>query len=79
MALHLGRPLTVDACLEALWPHLDMQAAARNLRVTLHWVRKALGEELVRYADGQVALAPEQTWCDVAEFRRLLDEADQLW
>lgn len=79
LALRLGVPVALDACLDALWPNLDREAAQRNFRVTLHWLRRALGEELVQYTGGRCLLDPHLTWCDVAEFRRLHQAAGERW
>ena len=79
LALHLGTPLGLEQCLEALWPHLDRAAAQSNFRVTLHWLRKALDNDLVVYSEGRCALATAAARCDVAEFRQLVAAAEERW
>src|SRR5215218_4228946 len=59
LALAEGRRLARDAVLEALWPHLDAEAAARNLHKAATYARQALGDRrAVVLAEGFVELAP---------------------
>jgi DNA-binding SARP family transcriptional activator len=60
LALAEGRRMARDAVLEALWPHLDADAAARNLHKAATYARQALGDRrAVVLAEGFVALAPD--------------------
>jgi DNA-binding SARP family transcriptional activator len=59
LALAEGRRMPRDAVLEALWPHLDPEAAARNLYKAATYARQALGDRrAVVIAEGFVELAP---------------------
>ena len=59
LALADGRRMARDAVLEALWPHLDAEAAARNLHKAATYARQALGDRrAVVLAEGFVELAP---------------------
>src|SRR5215207_7827919 len=59
LALAHGRRMARDAVLEALWPHLDAEAAARNLYKAATYARQALGDRrAVVIAEGFVELAP---------------------
>jgi DNA-binding SARP family transcriptional activator len=61
LALADRHSLTRDQVLEALWPHLDVDAAAANLRKAAHHARQALGDsEAVVLRRGQVALFPSR-------------------
>lgn len=78
LALRLGSPAGVESCLDSLWPQLNREAQ-KNFRVTLYWIRRALGEEPVQYREGYCALDPARTWCDVAELRQLAEAAGGRW
>ena len=59
LALADGHRLTRDQVVEALWPHLDVEAGAANLRKAAHHARQALAStEAVVLRGGQVALFP---------------------
>jgi DNA-binding SARP family transcriptional activator len=59
LALADGHRLTRDQVVEALWPHLDVDAGAANLRKAAHHARRALAApEAVVLRGGQVALFP---------------------
>lgn len=71
LALAERRALLRDQVLEALWPHLDPEAAAAQLRKAAHHARQVLGEEAVALAGGRVALFPGATVeTDVEDFER---------
>ena len=54
-----GHRLVRDQVVDALWPHLDPDAGAANLRKAAHHARQALGrEDAVRLSGGLVALFP---------------------
>ncbi len=62
LALADGHRLTRDQVVEALWPHLDVEAGAANLRKAAHHARQALGSpEAVVLRGGQVALFPSRS------------------
>jgi DNA-binding SARP family transcriptional activator len=59
LALAHGRVLTRDQVIEALWPHLDVDAGAANLRKAAHHARRALdADDAVVLRRGRVALFP---------------------
>lgn len=66
-----------DALLALFWPDLD-QAHARNaLRQAVHFLRAALGHDLlVARGKEELTLDPERLSCDVAEFEKYLDAGD---
>ena len=62
LALADGHRLGRDQAIEALWPHLDADAGAANLRKAAHHARKALADpDAVILRGGQVALFPSRT------------------
>ncbi|MFP5322508.1 MAG: ATP-binding protein [Acidimicrobiia bacterium] len=72
LALSERRRLLRDEALDALWPHLDPQAAAANLRKAAHHARQALGDPAaVVLRGGAVALFPDRPLTtDVDELER---------
>ena len=61
LALADGHRLTRDQVVEALWPHLDVEAGAANLRKAAHHARQALASpKAVVLRGGQVALFPSR-------------------
>src|SRR5260370_32105237 len=59
LALAEGHRLHREQVMEALWPDLEPEAAAGNLRKAVHFVRRALDAHDVITLDGEiVALAP---------------------
>jgi DNA-binding SARP family transcriptional activator/tetratricopeptide (TPR) repeat protein len=76
LALAGGRCLR-DQVVEALWPHLDADAGAANLRKAAHHARRALADQdAVVLRGGQVTLFPSrQVETDVGVFERAADTA----
>ncbi len=74
-----GQRMQRENALEILWPDEDPAVSRKNLRLTLHRLRRALGEtgggqSYVR-TDGDMlllmpAVAPEPDWLDAAAFER---------
>ncbi len=59
LALADGRARSRDQVIEALWPHLDVDAGAANLRKAAHYARRALdADDAVVLRRGEVALFP---------------------
>lgn len=66
-----------DALLALFWPELDAEHARSALRRSLHFVRKALGAEvLAGRGDEEVGVPEEALWCDAAELERALEAGD---
>ncbi|MGH3949874.1 MAG: ATP-binding protein [Pseudonocardiaceae bacterium] len=72
LALADGHRLLRDQVIDALWPHLDPDAGAANLRKAAHHARQALGDsDAVVLRAGQVALFPSrQVDTDVERLER---------
>ncbi|MDN5919674.1 MAG: AAA family ATPase [Pseudonocardia sp.] len=66
-----------DQVIEALWPHLNVDAGAANLRKAAHHARQALGRaDAVMLSGGLVALLPGcEVKTDVAGFERCAEAA----
>ncbi len=70
LALADGFVLPRDAVIEALWPHLEIDAGAANLRKAAHLARRALdARDAVVLRRGEVALFPQRAvTTDAVEF-----------
>lgn len=68
LALAPSRRLHREQLMDALWPSLDAEAAAGNLRKAIHFARQALGAEHVRLYGELIALEAIALWIDVHAF-----------
>ncbi len=70
LALADGRRLARDEVIEQLWPHLEPDAGAANMRKAAHHARRALGEaDAVVLRAGRAALFPDRrVVCDLERF-----------
>ncbi|GCE45389.1 DNA-binding SARP family transcriptional activator [Thermosporothrix hazakensis] len=85
--LHPDRPFSSDYLVELFWPDTPAEAAHRNLRVNIHYLRYLLepcidrGQEsqyICRLANNFYLFRRDASWwCDVWEVQRLLDEAKE--
>ena len=77
LALAERRSLQREQVIEALWPHLALEAGAANLRKAAHHARQALGaEDAVVLGGGRVALFPSvEVETDVERFERTAEAA----
>ena len=77
LSLADGQRLLREQVIDALWPQLDPDAGAANLRKAAHHARQALGDQdAVVLRGGQVMLWPgKMRVVDAAEFERLADAA----
>jgi predicted ATPase/DNA-binding SARP family transcriptional activator len=84
LALAPGHRLHREQVLDALWPDLDPDDAANNLRVVLHYARRGLEDAgappdsvLVRDGDALLVSHPAETWVDVDAFAEAVYRAWQ--
>jgi DNA-binding SARP family transcriptional activator/tetratricopeptide (TPR) repeat protein len=77
LALADGHRLMRDQVVEALWPHLEVEAGAANLRKAAHYARQALARPgAVVLRGGQVALFPSRpVETDASRFETQCDAA----
>lgn len=66
-----GRDVGDDHVCDALWPDADGDAARRNLKITLHRLRRVLKPDPVQLVAGRLSLNPERCWVDVWACERL--------
>lgn len=68
-----GREVSQAQLTAALWPDTDGDAAQHAFEVTLHRLRKILGDEApLQLKDGRLTLDARRCWVDVWTFERLL-------
>ena len=67
-----------EAVMDELWPQLDTEAAAGNLRKAIHFARAAIGAEHVVVRRELVGLAAPQLWIDVEAFETAAAAGDVL-
>lgn len=77
LSLASAQSLPREQVIDALWPQLDPEAGAANLRKAAHHARQALQHpESVQLRGGQVVLWPDRvTVVDAREFERRADDA----
>jgi DNA-binding SARP family transcriptional activator/tetratricopeptide (TPR) repeat protein len=69
LALAPGRQLIRDRVIDALWPHLEAEAGAANMRKAAHYARRALDDpESIVLRGGRVSLFPAR--CVTADFEQ---------
>jgi DNA-binding SARP family transcriptional activator len=72
-----GKALPVAAACDALWPDDLPATARRNLDTTLHRLRKLVGEDVVRLADGALAIDRARCFVDAWAFAALASQAER--
>ena len=66
-----------DVLLAMFWPELDTEHARGSLRRSLHFLRRALGENvIVGRGDEEIGIAADAVWCDAAAFDAAVDTGD---
>ncbi len=84
LALHAGQPVHRDRLADMLWADLEGPRALHNLQVGISALRRLLQEQggdgqnpVVRQGDSYALYPGPDSWFDLAEFDRLLHEAEQ--
>jgi DNA-binding SARP family transcriptional activator len=73
LAADTGETVTRDKLMALLWPEADTERARKRLRVALHALRQALGQDaIVSVADG-LRLDTTRVRCDVVDFCSALE------
>jgi DNA-binding SARP family transcriptional activator len=68
-----GREVSEERVIGALWPRIDGDSAHRSFTVTLHRLRKLLGEErAIQLSDGKLSLDGRLIWVDIWAFEQLV-------
>ncbi|HET8839892.1 MAG TPA: BTAD domain-containing putative transcriptional regulator, partial [Ktedonobacteraceae bacterium] len=70
--LESGRPMRKSQIIAALWPEQDSDQIDSNVRTTIYYLRKALGEKIVTFQSNlynlNLSAASEKVWYDVTMF-----------
>jgi DNA-binding SARP family transcriptional activator len=61
-------PMSRDKLIALLWPERDEESGRNLIKVALHELRKALGDDAIRSTGDQLHLDPAHLHCDVADF-----------
>ena len=68
-----GREVSEQRLCDILWPDTEADDARRNLKITLHRLRKIVGHEALVLQDSKLQLDPNLCWVDVWAFERLVN------
>jgi two-component SAPR family response regulator len=71
-----GRNVSEQQVSDLLWPNAEGDLAHQNFKVTLHRLRKLIGQQAVLINDGKLALNSDLVWVDVWAFERLLTQLE---
>jgi DNA-binding SARP family transcriptional activator len=67
-----GREVSEQRLCDILWPDAEADDARRNLKITLHRLRKIVGHEALILQDSKLQLDINRCWVDVWTFERLV-------
>ena len=74
-----GQGVSKVAVSDALWPDAEGDKAAKAFGITLHRLRRLLGNDsAVQLQDGKLKLDPSYCWVDCWDFERLVSEAEEV-
>jgi len=65
-----------DNLVALFWPELNQEHARAALRNSLHFLRRALGDDVIVTRGDEVAVDVAALWCDVTTFETALDAGD---
>jgi len=72
-----GHEVPEAQLIEALWPDAEGDAAARNLKVNLHRLRRLLPDHALIWSDGKLSLDPARVWVDRWALEQSLTRLDR--
>jgi adenylate cyclase len=70
-----GDSIPVEKMTDSLWPDSDGDQAQGAFDITLHRLRKQIGNDALQLADSRITLDPGQCWVDSQEFQETLGRA----
>jgi LuxR family maltose regulon positive regulatory protein len=74
-----GREVSATRVTEAMWPRIDGDSAHRSFTMTLHRLRKLLGEDrAVVLSEGKLTLDGRYVWTDCWAFEQMTARLDRL-
>ncbi|OGU18362.1 MAG: hypothetical protein A2076_05385 [Geobacteraceae bacterium GWC2_53_11] len=73
-----GKSVSLERLADALWPDADGDLAQRSFDITLHRLRKLLGnEKVLQLQAGRLSIDPRHCWIDVWAFERHCGEIEE--
>ncbi len=73
-----GNGVSKVAIIDALWPDAEGDKGTRAFGITLHRLRRLLGNDnAVQLQDGKLKLDPSYCWVDCWDFERLVSQAEE--
>jgi DNA-binding SARP family transcriptional activator len=76
LAVTPGHRMHREQLVEVLWPELDQAAGLRRLTKALHFARRALGAEQLRWRDELLSLEADDLWVDLDAFDAAAQRGD---
>lgn len=70
-----GHGVSKEQLAETLWPDADGDEAQQSLSITLHRLRKLLGNEVIVLQQGKLSLSASHCWTDIRSLEHHLIEA----
>jgi DNA-binding SARP family transcriptional activator len=67
-----GRDVAEQQISDLFWPDVEGDMAQQNLKVTLHRLRKLIGQESVVLSEGRLSLSASRIWVESSAYDRLL-------
>ena len=67
-----GHNISKTLLAETLWPDAEGDDAHHSLAITLHRLRKLIGNEAITQSHGQLSISPEYCWSDLRSFEYYL-------
>lgn len=69
-----------DDLLSAIWPYVEREKAIKNIKITLHRLRKKLGHHnAIIASQGKLTLNANICWVDIWALEKLLKDAEKEW
>ena len=79
LVAHGGREVSEERVTEALWPRIDGDSAHRSLTITLHRLRKLLGEDrAVVLSERKLSLDGRYVWLDTWAFEQVTARIEHM-
>jgi DNA-binding SARP family transcriptional activator len=69
-----GREVATARLIDVVWPDQDGDSAAEALQVSLHRLRKLIGNHTIAVRDGRIFLDPNQVWVDAWAFEQWVED-----
>jgi DNA-binding SARP family transcriptional activator len=78
LVTHVGRPLSVDRLIDALWGQRAPQHAVKTVQIYISRLRRVLGRERIETTTGGYLLRADPSEVDAGRFEQLASEGQRL-